>query len=349
MILPQTSSLVLILMVVSMLLLGVWAGMFKAAGKWRFELFYCDFAFGLLLAAVIFSFTLGDLGYDGFSFFDDLQHAGKRQLVFGLLAGVIFNLGNMLLLGAVSVAGLWVAFPMSLGVAVVVTNLAGLLGKPATNNALIVLGCGLVLTSVVVSAIAYRIMVRARHEELARAGVAKSTRRPNPVKGILLAVIGGLLMASIGGLMAKVREGDIGLGPYSAGALFALGMFLSSLVFSVFLMNLPVEGEPLEFSAYFKGRPAQHVLGLLAGVLWYGGTLAALVSTSLPVQLQPAPLGGFLLAQGAPIVTALLGILVFREIRGGDMRLKMLAFLMIALFVCGLAMIGLAPVYMPKT
>src|ERR1051325_2591572 len=129
MILPQTSSLVMTLMVLSLLFLGMWASTFKAAGKWRFELFYFDFAFGLLFAAVLFSFTLGDLGYDGFSFLDDLQHAGKRQWVFGFLSGVIFNLGNMLMLSAVSVAGLSVAFPVAYGVALVLASLLAIFYK----------------------------------------------------------------------------------------------------------------------------------------------------------------------------------------------------------------------------
>jgi glucose uptake protein len=348
MILPQSNSLVLILMIASMLLLGAWASLFKAAGKWRFELFYFDFAFGLLLAAIIFSFTFGDLGYDGFTFMDDLQHAGKHQWVYCFLSGIIFNIGNMLMLASVSVAGLAIAFPMTMGVAVIVASLVGLGGKPPGNALLIVLGCGLVLTSVVMNAVAYRIIGRERHEKLARAGLAKSTRRPNPVKGIVLAVVGGLLIAAMSGLLIKARDPDVGLGPYTAAAIFSLGMFLSSLVLNVFLMNLPVEGEPLEFSAYFKGRASQHLFGVVGGVLWYTGTLAALVSTSVPPRMQPGPLESFLLAQGAPIIAALLGIIVWKELKGGDIRLKVLGALMIILFVCGLAMIGLAPVYLPR-
>src|SRR5436309_4511562 len=139
MILPQTNTLVMALMVLSLLLLGAWASMFKAAGKWRFELFYFDFAFGLLIAALVFAFTLGDLGYDGFSFLDDLQHAGKRQWVFCFMAGMIFNLGNMLLLAATSVAGMSVAFPLALGTGLLVSTLVGLAAKPTGNPTLILL------------------------------------------------------------------------------------------------------------------------------------------------------------------------------------------------------------------
>ena len=103
MILPQSYPAVLFLMVLSMLCLGSWASLFKFAGKWRFELFYLDFAVGLLFALVIYAFTFGNIGFDGFNFLDDLQHAGKRQWMYVFVAGLIFNLGNMLLMAAVSV------------------------------------------------------------------------------------------------------------------------------------------------------------------------------------------------------------------------------------------------------
>src|ERR1035441_1211955 len=188
MILPQSYPAVLFLMVLSLLCLGSWASFFKFAGKWRFELFYLDFAIGLLLAAVIYAFTVGNSGYDGFNFIDDLQNH-KRQLMYVFLAGLIFNLGNMLLMGAVSVAGLSVAIPMGMGMALLVGTGLGITGRPGGNGMLLGLGCLLILTSIIVSAVSYRIMGVARHEALARAGKAKSTRRPSPLKGIVLALL----------------------------------------------------------------------------------------------------------------------------------------------------------------
>src|ERR1035438_129719 len=131
MILPQSYQAVLFLTVLSLLCLGSWASAFKFAGKWRFELFYLDFAIGLLLAAVIFAFTLGNIGYDGFNFLDDLQQAGKRQWMWVFVAGLIFNFGNMLLMAAVSVCGLAVAFPMGMGVALLLGTVLGLASRPA--------------------------------------------------------------------------------------------------------------------------------------------------------------------------------------------------------------------------
>jgi glucose uptake protein len=114
-------------------------------------------------------------------------------------------------------------------------------------------------------------------------------------------------------------------------------------------MNLPVEGEPVEFTAYFKSGVKRHLVGLLGGVLFYLGLLSGMVSTSVPETLQPNPLVRLILAQGSPVIAALLGIIVWHELKGGDMRVKVLTGLMIILFVGGLAMIGLAPMYLRAT
>jgi glucose uptake protein len=348
MILPQSYSAVLFLMVLSLLCLGSWASLFKFAGKWRFELFYLDFALGLMLAAVVYAFTVGNIGYDGFNFLDDLQHAGKRQWVYVLVGGMIFNIGNMLLMGAVSVSGLAVAFPMGMGTALVLATVIGMASRPAGNSLLLGMGCLLVLTSVVVNAVAYRMMGQAKHEEQARAGQAKSTRRPNPVKGIVLAVLAGLLIGSFSPLVEKARLGEMGLGPYSVGFLFALGVFISSLVLEIFFMNLPVEGNPLDAGEYLSGRLKQHLAGVGAGITWYTGTVLAWICTSVPDAIQGEALPRLLLSQASPILAALWGILVFREFKGSDIRLKVMGTLMLVLFACGLAMIALGPTLLRK-
>jgi glucose uptake protein len=348
MILPQSYPSVLFLMVLSLLCLGSWASGYKFAGKWRFEVFYLDFALGLLLASVVFAFTVGNLGFDGFNFLDDLQHAGKRQWMYVFIAGLIFNLGNMLLMAAVSVSGLAVAFPMGMGMALLLGTVMGIASRPAGNSLLLGMGCLLILTSIIVNAISYRIMGVAKHEELARAGRAKSTRRPNPLKGIILALAAGILIGGFVPLLDKARQGDLGLGPYAAGFIFAFGVFFSTFVYEIFFMNLPVEGEPVEFGEYFNGRLGQHLAGLTSGFIWFTGLLAALVATSVPEAMQGGSMLRYLLAQGSPVLAALWGILVFREFKNGDIRVKLLGTLMLVLFLCGMAMIGLAPALLRK-
>ncbi|MBS1853790.1 MAG: hypothetical protein JST11_00375 [Acidobacteria bacterium] len=342
MILPQTSSLVLAVTVLSLLLLGSWASLLKAAGKWRYELFYFDFAFGVLLAMLICSFTFGDLGFDGFNFIDDIQKAGKRQWMYALLAGGILNLGNMLLLAAVSLAGMSVAFPIAFGLAILLGAGLGTLVKAGDNPTLVMLGSVLIFAAVVVSALAYRIMAVLRHEVQARAGRTKSTRRPSAVKGIVLAASGGLLIGVTAGLVNLARAGDLGMGPYATAGLVAIGLFFSTFVYNVFLMNLPVDGEPIDFGAYFAGKRLQHALGLIAGAMWFCGVLAAMVADAVPGPLQPSPHIGILLAQGAPVLAALIGLVFLGEAKEGDMRVKVLSGLMIVLFACGLVMLGLS-------
>jgi glucose uptake protein len=330
------------LMVLSLLCLGSWASGFKFAGKWRFELFYLDFAIGLFVASVIVAFTLGNIGYDGFNFLDDVQHAGKRQILWVFLAGMVFNFGNMVLMAAVSVSGLAVAFPMGMGAALLLGTLLGISSQPAGNSLLLGLGCLLLVASIAVNAVSYRIMGVARHEALARAGKAKSTRRPSPLKGIVLALVAGLFLGAFGPMVEKGRVEDLGLGPYSVGFLFAFGVFVSSFVYDLFFTNLPVEGEPLEFMAYLKSSVKQHLTGVGSGIVWYTGMLLMWICTSVPAQIQGEPSLHILMVQGAPVLTALWGILVFREFKDSDVRVKLLGTLTLVLFVCGMAIIASA-------
>ena len=148
MILPQTYGAALFLMLLSMVCWGSWANTYKLAGRWRFELFYFDYAFGVLLAAVLFAFTAGSLGYDGFSFMDDLMHAGKRQWMFGFIGGVVFNLANMLLVAAISLAGLAVAFPVGIGTALVIGVVWNYAINPQGNAMVLFAGCAVIVVAI---------------------------------------------------------------------------------------------------------------------------------------------------------------------------------------------------------
>jgi glucose uptake protein len=348
MILPESYAAVMFLMVLSLLCLGSWAAAFKLYAKWRFELFYLDFAIGLLVASMIYSLTVGNLGYDGFTLLDDLQHAGKRQWLYVFGAGVIFNVGNMLLIAAVSLAGLAVAFPMGSGIALLVGTGIGLAARPAWNLPLTGLGCLLIGIAVVFSALCYRIMAGTRLEALARSGRSKNTRKPNPVKGIVLALLAGGFLGSFTPLLDNARQGELGLGPYALGALFALGVFFSTLVLDVFFMNLPLEGEPIEVTRYLRYSLGQHLVGVGSGAVWLTGILAALVYSGTPDVAQASPFLRILLGQGAPVLAALWGILAFREFKECDYRVKMMGFLTPVLFLCGIAMLGLAPMLVRK-
>jgi glucose uptake protein len=346
MILPQTYLATLALMILSMLCWGSWANTFKLAGKkWRFELFYFDYAFGVLLAAVIYGFTAGSLGFDGLSFVDDLMHSGKRQWLWGFAGGVVFNLANMLLVAAISLAGLAVAFPVGIGVALIVGVVWNYALRPGGNPILLFSGVGVITAAIILDALAYRALSLQQLEADAKAGKARSTRKTVSLKGVFISLVAGILMGCFFPLVLKGQAGDAGLGPYAVGFVFAVGVFLSTFLFNLFFMNLPVEGPPVEILEYFRGSFAQHVLGIIGGMIWCTGTLANFVAASAPPEIHVSPAVSYAIGQGATMVSALWGLLVWNEFAGAEVKARSLIAVALALFVCGLALVSVAPLF----
>jgi len=348
--LPHTYLAALLITILSMLCWGSWANTFKLAGKWRFELFYFDFAIGVMLGALIYAFTLGTLGFDGFLFMDDLMHTGRRQWFDGFMGGVIFNLANMLLVAAISLAGMAVAFPIGIGMALIIGVVWNYAIKPVGNPQLLFFGCAIIVAAIVVDAIAYRALGALKFEQMAKAGKVKSTRKRVSIKGVILSILCGLLMGSFFPLVTMGRAsdlggtaGEIGMGPYAIGVVFALGVLASTPVFNLFFMNLPVQGEPVEIPAYFRGSLKDHLLGWLGGIIWMTGGMANFVASSAPAEVQVGPATSDALGQGATMVSALWGLLVWKEFEGADARIKMFLVLMMFLFVAGLTVVAIAP------
>jgi glucose uptake protein len=336
MVLPHTYVAALLLTVVSMLCWGSWANAFKLSGKWRFELFYFDYSFGVLLAATIYALTFGDLGADGFGFIDDLAHAGKRQIGFGGLGGIVFNLANMLLVAAISVAGLAVAFPVGIGMALVIGVIWNYALKPQGNPVLLFSGAAIIVGAIIVDALAYR----AHAARGSQAGVRKGG-----AKGILLSLVSGVLMGSFFPLVELGKAGPLGLGPYAIGFVFAIGVFVSTFGFNLIFMNMPVEGPPVRISEYFKGTFGQHVLGIVGGMIWATGAIANFAAASAPESVQVGPAISYAIGQGATMVSALWGLLVWKEFAGADARVKMLIAVMLLLFAVGLGLVSVAPLF----
>jgi glucose uptake protein len=319
------------------------------AKKYRFELFYFDFGFGVALVALVCAFTVGSLGYDGFNFTDDMLNAGKQEWLFAFLAAMIFNFGNMLLLAAVAVAGMTVAVPLAMGVAMIVGSWMNYFGQPGLNTALMLGGTLLILLSLVLNSSAYSHLRILQHETLARAGKTKSTRRPNSLKGILLALFGGLVMGTFTPLLLRAQDPVLGVGPYSLLFLFAAGVCISTFVFNLFFMNLPVEGDPLEITDYFKAKIKNHVLGFLSGAIWGIGALAGFVAATPKGDTHLTGAIGPILAQAAPIVAALWGLLYWKEFKAGDVRVKTFAAFMLLLFAGGVVLFSYAAVTIAKS
>jgi glucose uptake protein len=336
MILPQTYGATLLLIILTMLCWGSWANTFKLAGKWRFELFYYDYSLGVLIAATAYALTFGNFGVEGFTFLDDLMHAGKRQIFFGALGGVVFNLANMLLVAAISVAGLAVAFPVGIGLALVIGVIWNYILNPQGNPVLLFTGAAIVVGAIIFDAFAYRALERSK--------AAQATRKVTG-KGIVLSLVSGVLMGSFFPLVEMGKGGALGLGPYAIGFVFAVGVFLSTFVFNLFFMRFPVEGPPVAMSDYFKGNGRQHLLGIVGGLIWATGTIANFVAASAPESVQVGPAISYAIGQGATMVSALWGLLVWKEFAGAGPTVRVLLVIMLILFVAGLGLVSVAPLF----
>lgn len=345
--LATTYSAALCLAIFSLLCLGSWANSLKLAGRWRFELFYFDFSFGLAATSLVLAFTAGSLGYDSFTFLDDVMRASKHSLAYACGAGMIFNLGNMLLIAGMSLLGMSIAFPIGLGIAIVVGALVAYASSPQGNPVLVFTGVAVVLVAVLMCAFAYRSLALLREVEKMKAGEHRTLRPSVSWKGVFLSVGGGIVLGSFSPMLDMARDPDIGLGPYALGVMFCMGMVVSTIVYNMYFMNLPVKGKPVEMLAYFHGDIWQHLYGVLGGAVWSLGAIAALVVSSSPKEALPGPALSYALAQSSPLLAAIWGLVVWKELRGADAKVAALMGLMLFLFAAGLTMLASALRYSP--
>lgn len=338
MILPTTYTATLLLLIVSMLCWGSWANTQKLSGKWRFELFYFDYSIGVLLMAIIAALTVGSMGNDT-TIEDNLYLAGKRQMATAIISGAVFNLANILLVAAISVAGMSVAFPVGIGLALVIGVLWNYLMNQQGNPALLFGGAALMVGAIVLSAMAHGAHLEAKAAEAGKKKSSKSSL------GVMLAVGGGVLMGVFYPILEWSKDGDIGLTPYAAVLFFAIGVLASTPFYNLYFMNLPVKGEPVPLSQYFKGTMKQHLLGLLGGIIWCIGLTANQAAASAPKSVNVGPAISYGLGQGAALVSTLWGLLVWKEFAGAVGRVRTLLLAMLVCFVAGLVLVSLAPLY----
>jgi glucose uptake protein len=341
MILPGSQLLNLILLALGMLCLGSWANTFRMASKWRFELYAFDFAVGAVLASVLIGLTFGSLGWDGFALTDDLRVAAKQKDALAMLAGAVFNLGNMLMLGGLSIAGITAAY--MIGVSLMFTSGIVIMHftSPSGNRTMLIAGALLLVTAAVLLGVASRIHSLERLVIQMREGKTKSTKKVVSIKGIVLIFLGGLVASGFFPLVTSAaRESESGAGPYAIGIFFAIGIAISTFVYGLFFMNLPVQGDPLELTAYFKGRAKFHWLGIAGGVLFYFGLISLLIvaradgKNVLPLFTVRA------LMLAAALIGTLWGLLKWNDFANAGGRVKTI--LLIAVFVFLVGMAGLS-------
>lgn len=315
--------------VITMLCWGSWANTQKLAAKtWRFELFYWDYVIGVLVLSLLFAFTLGIMGDEGRPFLDDLMQADAGSIGSALLGGIVFNAANILLVAAIALAGMSVAFPVGIGIALIMGVIVNYIGAPQGNPTLLFAGVGFVAAAIIIDALAY-----------AKMGGQKKVS----TKGIIISVIAGVLMASFYRFVAASMATDFAnpeagkMTSYTAVVIFCIGIFISNFLFNTIFMKKPVEGEPVSYSDYFSGDAKTHLMGVLGGIIWCVGMSFSMIAAGKAGYAISYGLG-----QGATLVAALWGVFIWKEFKGASKSVNLLLLFMFICFFSGIALIIIA-------
>ena len=301
---PHTLAIALMMMITSAVCWGSWANTFKGVKNYRFELFYWDYAVGIFLISLVLALTMGSTANDANSFLNNVHSADNANIISTMVGGAIFNLANLLLVAAIDMAGLAIAFPVSIGIALVVGVVSSYILQPKGNLVLLAIG--------VVCAVIAVIMDGKAYGSLPIAGGAVSK------KSIVTCIVSGVLMGLWAPFVARGMTHGNPLGPYSIAVFLTLGALLSCSIWNVYFMKKPLVGEPVDFSGYFKGPASGHVLGLLGGAIWGTGMVFNLVAASFTGVAISYAIG-----QSAPMVAALWGVFAWKEFAGAGSRAKL--------------------------
>lgn len=308
---PPSLTIALLMTITSAICWGSWANTFKGVKNYRFELFYWDYAIGIFLISLFLAFTMGSSGHDASSFVNNVQAADASNIVSTLVGGAIFNLANLLLVAAIDMAGLAVAFPVSIGIALVVGVVLSYALQPKGNALFLAIGVVCAFVAVVLDGKAY--------------GSLASAGRSVSKKSLVTCVVSGVLMGLWNPFAAYGATRGNALTPYSSAVFLTLGALLSCFTWNIYFMKKPLVGEPVNFSDFFSGPPRGHLLGLAGGVIWGIGTVFNLVAgKSMSFAISYA------IGQSAPMVAALWGVLAWKEFAGSGTRAKLyLAFMFV--------------------
>lgn len=332
MLLPATYQAALFLMVLSMLCWGSWANTLKLCPGYRFQLFYWDYTIGLVLATVVWGLTAGSLGDAGPSFLDSVAHAQPHAILFAICGGVVFNVANLLLVAAIEVAGLAVAFPVGIGLALVIGAVSSYLVAPAANPLLLFGGVALVTVAIVLDAAAYR----------KREASAKATT----TRGIVLSLVAGVLMGGWYPIATHDLAMGSGPGPYAIAFFFGLGVLVSTVPANLLLMAKPLDGKPpVDGSGYWRAPFGWHLAGTFGGAVWCIGAVANFIASVAHLAKPIGPAVSYSIGQGATMISACWGVFVWHEFAGAPRAARLLLFFMFIFFLLGLGAIALAPLY----
>ena len=330
----QTYPQAIILLLITMLCWGSWANTQKLASReWPFQHFYWDYVLGVLLFSIIMAFTLGSIGGHGRSFIPDIRQADTGAVSSAVIGGIVFNFANILLVIAIDIAGMAVAFPVGIGLALVLGVVVNYVAVPVGNPLYLFLGVALVTVAILVDSLAYR-------------QVQRKDSNKTFWKGLVFSILAGIAMGFFYRFVAASMSLDFEhpaagkLTPYTAMFFFSIGVFLSNFVWNTIIMYKPLSGGVATYRDYFKkGTPKLHLIGILGGSIWGLGMLFSIIAADKASFAISYGLG-----QGATLVSAIWGVFIWKEFKGARNRVKVNALLtlMFLSFIVGLALIIVA-------
>ena len=313
---------------ITMLCWGSWGNTQKLAAKsWRYELFYWDYVIGMVLFALLIAFTMGSFGSEGRPFLEDIAQVSGKAVGSILLGGVIFNASNILLSASTSIAGMAVAFPLGVGISLVLGTIVNYIGAPAGNPVLLFIGVALIVVAIICNGVA--------------SGKIGGEKKVGANKGIILAAVAGTLMAFFYRFVAASMDlenfaapaaGKVT--PYTAIVIFSLGVLASNFIFNTLVMRKPFVGEPVSYKQYFAGNFKTHLVGMLGGAIWCLGTAFSYIASG-----KAGAAISYALGQGAPLIAAIWGVFIWKEFKGANRQVYTLLGIMFVFFVAGLGFI----------
>src|SRR6266849_5804365 len=320
---PHSFALALLMMITSAVCWGSWANTYKGVKSYRFELFYWDYAVGIFLISVILAFTMGSTGDDPASFLNNVRAADTSNFLSTLAGGAIFNLANLLLVAGIDMAGLAIAFPVSIGIALVVGVVSSYILQPQGHAGMLAAGVLCAVIAVVLDGKAY--------------GHLSNVNRSVSKKSIVTCIVSGVLMGLWAPFVTRAMTRGNTLGPYSVGVFLTLGALLSCFLWNIYFMKKPLVGEPVHFGDFFRGPAAGHLLGLVGGCIWGLGTVFNLVAARFSGVAISYAIG-----QSAPMVAALWRVLVWKEFRGANRQAKTYLTLMFLFYLLAILLVSRA-------
>lgn len=320
---PATFAAALLMTILSTICWGSFANTFKATRNYRFDLYYWDYAFGIFLGALLLAFTMGSMNGGDTAFLANLHSASNSNLLYSALGGFIFNIANVLLLAGIEIAGLAIAFPISIGIALVEGVLLSYALQPKGSSTLLAAGVLMAVFAIVLIGRSYGAL-----------GSGRAVSR----RGVIICIVSGVLMGTFAPLITRSMTTERPLTPYTVAVLFTFGALLCTFVFNSILMKRPLVGTPVGFADYRNAPASYHLLGLLGGIIWSLGTVFNFVAASfVGVAISYA------IGQASPMIAAFWGVAVWGEFRGAPTRAR--AYLTGMFVAYGLALLLIAMAY----